>query len=214
VAAGEAFSGRFPFQAFYGMTIQRKEVLFYKGAQTIMFSEPLTEYLKTREDIQFERVSTACRRSYYGTWIVEDEKLYLTELEAFIKGYKKVGLAYVFPGQERVFAEWFTGELKIPTGKLLDHRHFHYYERNIVLTFQNGFLTEEGEEDNVGAYIKQQVRLREMRQEYEIREMVTAAGIYMPVKWLNLPDRDPVPPAASQKHLQKKKTLWEWLFKK
>ena len=53
--------------------------------------------------------STACWRQYIGTWEIKDGKLYLVDI---IGKYKKIG-------DEPIFADWFTGRLKIPMGEIV-----------------------------------------------------------------------------------------------
>jgi len=133
------------------MTTQFGERILYKGEETQMETRPLSEYLQTRDDIRFKSPSTACRRGYYGQWEIKDNKLYLIDLVAFLKDYEKVGLTYLFPGQDEVFANWFTGIISIPTGELLKDVHRGYgltYEKDILLHFKEGVLIKEEEVDN------------------------------------------------------------------
>ena len=67
-----------------------------------------------------------------GTWSIEGNRLYLIGLDTDDNG-KKVGLEYLFPRHEKVFADWFSGELRIPYGNLMKYVHQGYaslYERN------------------------------------------------------------------------------------
>lgn len=133
------------------MTAQFGEKLIYKGEELIMFSEPLNQYLMTREDIRFMSPMTACWRGYFGTWEVKNNKLFLVDLDAFTENREEVGLNYLFPEHEEVFANWFTGKVRIPTGELLEYEHMGYgstYENEIILQFQNGILISEKEINN------------------------------------------------------------------
>jgi hypothetical protein len=54
-----------------------------------------------------------------------------------------VGLADVFPGCDKVFAHWFTGELRCPQGAQLKYRHMGYgsvYEYDLLMEFKQGIL--------------------------------------------------------------------------
>lgn len=131
------------------MTAQIGERLRYKGKVYEMATEPLEAYLQTRHDIAFIMHSTACWRGYYGKWKISYGKLYLIGLKAYLEGYEEVGLDYLFPNQKEVFANWFTGEIRIPQGALLEYIHIGYasiYERNLFLVFKDGILLDQYEE--------------------------------------------------------------------
>ncbi len=137
------------------MTAQAGERLLYKGEETWMAAEPLNQYLQNRNDIKFVSPSTACWRGYYGQWEIKDRKLYLIELKAYLEGYREVGLDYLFPGQNIAFANWFSGKIRIPQGEMLDYVHMGYaslYERDLILVFENGLLTNEYIVDNEEEY--------------------------------------------------------------
>lgn len=150
------------------MTAQEGERLLYKGEETWMATEPLNQYLQNRNDIKFVSLSTACWRGYYGQWEIKDRKLYLIELQAYIKGYGEVGLDYLFPGQNTVFANWFSGKITIPQGEMLAYVHMGYasiYERDLILEIKNGELINEYVVQNEEEFQK---RLKDMeRREIE-----------------------------------------------
>lgn len=57
---------------------------------------------------------------------------------------KKVDIQTLFPGEESVFAGWFTGTIRIKQGKLLKYIHAGYesvYEEDLFLHFCEGILT-------------------------------------------------------------------------
>lgn len=77
--------------------------------------------------------STACWREYIGSWSIRRGKFYLTNIE----GRFRLG------GKEAIFADWVTGELRIPKGKMLDYIHIGFdsvYEDEIVLTVEQGVV--------------------------------------------------------------------------
>ncbi len=79
--------------------------------------------------------STACWREYIGSWSIRRGKLYLTKLEG----------RYSLEGKDTLFADWFTGELRIITGKLLEYVHSGFnsvYEQEIILTLEQGVVKE------------------------------------------------------------------------
>ena len=128
------------------MTAQVSELLIYGDKTIPLFTNPLSLFL-TNNRISFESPHTANWRGYVGTWqIFEDqgiERLYLVALSAH-KTYDEIlGLSDVFPGYERVFAHWFTGELRCPQGARLEYRHMGYasiYEYDLLMEFKQGVL--------------------------------------------------------------------------
>jgi len=142
------------------MTAQAPERLLYKGENTSMSTEPLNQYLRNRDDIEFVSKTTGCWRGYYGKWEIKDSKLYLVDLIAYIEGYKQVDLDYLFPKKKEVFANWFTGEVRIPTGEILEYVHMGYestFEKDIILQFQDGVMSSEKEIDNREEFKKKQL---------------------------------------------------------
>lgn len=148
------------------MTAQARERIIYKGEETRIASEPLNEYLKNINDIKFVSNSSACWRGYFGQWEIKDNNLFLIGLKAYIEDYKEVGLDYLFPGQDSVFANWFSGKIRIPQGEMLDYVHMGYaslYERDLFLVFEKGVLIKEYLVDNEEEYqrrIKERERLK------------------------------------------------------
>ena len=133
------------------MTAQIRDLLKYKEEKMVLSDEPLKQYLKTRDDIEFIYKSTAWWRGYLCKWEIRDNKLYLVYLLGFIEGNKQVDLSYVFPGKKEVFADWYTGELRVPIGELLKYVHLGYeskFERDLFLKFKDGVLISEREIDN------------------------------------------------------------------
>ena len=118
------------------MTLQIREKLTYNGEVYEMFDEPLRSYLYKYDIERLNRTqtifSTNCWRGYVGHWAIEDDKLYLVELDYF-EFSPRIGLENLFPGKQKVFAEWFSGsisttldekymylEFKIEKGKLIE----------------------------------------------------------------------------------------------
>jgi len=87
-------------------------------------------------------MSSACWRGYVATWGIVDQKLFLTAVNIG----KRNALSVLFPGQESVLADWYSGTLLVPTGKLKTYVHMAYsstYERYALLTVREGFLVRE-----------------------------------------------------------------------
>jgi hypothetical protein len=126
------------------MTAQAGDHIHYQGEELTMATEPLEQYLCRLENRPVFRVfSTACWRGYQASWTVREGKLWLTGLTGYIKDYEMVGMDFLFPDRSEVFAEWFTGTIRIPHGKLLMYVHMEYssvYENEIFLEFEKGNL--------------------------------------------------------------------------
>jgi hypothetical protein len=127
------------------MTAQVSETLTYHGKEIMMFSNPLDLYLR-ESGLNFVSPSTANWRGYEGTWEIKFfegvERLYLVGLVAY-KSYDRVlGLADLFPEfPTGVFAHWFSGEIRLPQGDLLEYVHGGYasqYEFDLFMEFKKG----------------------------------------------------------------------------
>jgi hypothetical protein len=77
--------------------------------------------------------STACWRQYIGTWEIRDERLFLRGLRG--------RLALV--GEEPLFADWFSGTLRIPRAEQLLTGHMDSaspYEQELLLSLRRGVV--------------------------------------------------------------------------
>jgi hypothetical protein len=130
------------------MTAQVSEKLLYEGKAISLCTEPLALYLK-QNGIEFQSPHTANWRGYVGTWEVIEaegaERLYLIGIKAH-KDYETIlTLPDLFPGFDKVFAHWFTGELRCPQGELLNYVHGGYastYEYDLMMEFKQGVLVQ------------------------------------------------------------------------
>lgn len=139
------------------MTAQSPEIIYIDGKEERMAAEPLAPYLISNPQFQFKYSNTACWRGYYGTWVLEDERLYLVELEGNIEGaddtWEPVDIRYLFPDEEKVFTHWFTGIIKIEKDNLLEYVHMGYaskYEQDLFLVFEQGIKVDQYFFDNRG----------------------------------------------------------------
>ena len=136
------------------MTAQIKDILNYDSKKYFLASEPLQPFLAQHNNITFYGYSTACIRGYLAIWEIRDKKLFLVGLHAkIIKENKKikVGVDYLFPGKSEIFACWFNGVVRIPTGKLLKYIHLGYqsiFEKDLFLNFKDGILLGETIKEN------------------------------------------------------------------
>ncbi len=138
------------------MTVQISEILIYNGAEYQLESVPLEPYLE-KHNIIFGATNSACWRGYIGHWLIEDGCLYLTNLSANLANNnsglegEKAGMDYLFPGQNKVLAEWFSGELHIPHGRMIPCVHGwreYYHEKELIIEFVNGKCVSSRDIDN------------------------------------------------------------------
>ena len=125
------------------MTIQAGDILSYNGEKITIVTEPLKPYLESRSDISFIFKSTALVRGYIGTWKIKNKKLFLVSLIGFIENKERVDLNYLFPNKKEVFADWFSGQIRIPEGNLVKKINIGYasvFERDRMLKFNKGIL--------------------------------------------------------------------------
>ena len=81
----------------------------------------------------------------------------------------------LFPGEEKTFAEWYTGKLRIPHGELLEYVHHAYasvYEKELLLRFLHGKLLGGSEKDNRIEYEKKLAREKRFMQEKENKKVM------------------------------------------
>lgn len=125
------------------------------GKDTVaIFSNPLEQYFEkigNRELIGFKGCgSTACWRGYMAIWELKNDSLFLIAITSCHKGEwcqdaKDADLQKMF-GSDYVFADWFTGTIMVPQGKLVQYFHIGYasiYERELHISFKNGLQTKE-----------------------------------------------------------------------
>lgn len=124
------------------MTAQVHEKLQYNGEESSMaFCPPLPENhprIIQLEDDEIERTdsiifSTACWRQYIGEWEIKDGKFYLVNI---LGRYKMVG-------NTPIFADWFSGVIVIPRGKMLRYVHMGFasvFEEEIHVEIKQGIV--------------------------------------------------------------------------
>lgn len=85
--------------------------------------------------------STACWRGYIGTWAIVGERFFLVKLVGRLR----------LVGDEPLFADWFTGTLRVPTGKLIHYVHGGFesvYEGELHIRVERGVVVGRRTVDN------------------------------------------------------------------
>lgn len=135
------------------MTAQAHEKLIYEGEVHGMCTEPLSDFVNQGGKLpHFLEYCSALWRGYIGTWEVAGKRLYLVGVDGTLLGGKQASLEDLFPGYpDRVFAHWFSGEVRLPKGELVNYVHMGYgstFERDLFLYFKKGCLTGVEEKQN------------------------------------------------------------------
>lgn len=127
------------------MTAQIPETLLYNGDRLAMCDEPLAVYFELiGQSPPFRAMSSANWRGYFGTWEIKEDRLYLVDLEGTLKTGEEVNLQFFFKDfPERVFAHWFSGQIRVTKGKLLKYVHAGYaskYEQDLFIDVYRGLI--------------------------------------------------------------------------
>ena len=141
------------FPLFVFATAQQGDILLLKGKQYFIYTNPLRAYLEKNPGKlpKSQVISSSNWRGYVATWGVKDDRFVLTDIgilqpvhkpgEAVFSTELRSVMLEMFPGQKEVVADWFTGHVIVPDGKLVNYVHMGYastYEKYIILTVKNG----------------------------------------------------------------------------
>ena len=124
------------------MTTPFREHLIYKGEDYYLFPKSSSTQFDD-EDI----LLISYYPGYRGDWMIEDNRLYLIDLHAFIRN-EEVGLEYLFPDEDKVFADWISGEICLFQNKMTG-KAFPRPEKTLLLKIKDGLIMEGWEIDSV-----------------------------------------------------------------
>lgn len=133
------------------MTAQIPEQLLLRGERRAMFSHPLEAGLRDSPITnRLRATSSANWRRYVGSWAIQADRLYLLGVDARWLSGERVTLDQLFPDpQWPLLATWFSGDLELPEGELVEYVHVGYgsiYEGRRILRVESGCLVGEREE--------------------------------------------------------------------
>lgn len=132
------------------MTAQVHEKLIYEGEELSMaFCPPLPlddPRIRILDKEEYDRsnplvFSTACWRGYIGTWEIKDGKFYLIDLTG----------RYAMAEEELIYADWFSGVIRIPKGDLLHYVHMGFgsvFEKELHIKIKKGLVVKSKTIDN------------------------------------------------------------------
>ncbi len=144
---------------FASATAQFGDRLIYDNDTLVIFSNPLEQYWRGSENRtlngrELSWNSTACYRGYIATWKIENDSLFLLELQdVSLEGESSMfGLAESVEnfdlisefGTNRVYANWFTGEIRSQRGSMLSYIHDGYgsiFEKEKRINLVNGVVS-------------------------------------------------------------------------
>lgn len=139
------------------MTAQESDKLNYKRVDYSLFSDPLSQYFEKHGfKYGLRAPHTANWRGYTADWIIADNTLILVGFNGHLaeedpKFGRKIGMEmFGLSSDQRMNATWFTGELRVQDGRMLEYVHAGWgsiYEREIVLTIEDGRLVDEAVKD-------------------------------------------------------------------
>ena len=161
--------------AFGFATEQIPDILIWKNDTISLHSNPLGSYSKL-DDLnlfgdQDARYSTACWRGYIAEWKIINSKLYLSNIYSCDYFYSenkiKANLKKLFPTEydnEMVLANWYSGKLSVPNGKLIN-KELKIYASEWILSLKKGKVIEEkkfyNSESHISIYTKNQDSLND-----------------------------------------------------
>jgi hypothetical protein len=138
------------------MTAQDPDRIRYQRRVYDLSSEPLEDYFNEHrpKPESFAGICSACWRGYMARWSIRKGKLYLDRIQPYLDGDAREDesqddtyhrhMAEIFPNTPSpIFADWFTGELILVSGKIIEYVHLPYataYENEIVIQIHRGNL--------------------------------------------------------------------------
>ncbi len=122
------------------------------GEEQALTALPLEPYLKVstnydlfKRQVRQDAYCTALWRNYVGHWAIQNRQLYLTKLETEAcseKTKKDISLTALFPDRSQpILADWYSGDLVLPQGKMLEYVHMGYasrYEKYLIVKVVEG----------------------------------------------------------------------------
>jgi hypothetical protein len=128
------------------MTEQIPDTIRLAGRELPMHSFPLDAWFAhSGRRSPFNSEDSHHWRGYIATWEMHADRLYLVKLRSHLADGRTGNLGDLFPGfPDRVFAHWYSGELRIPQGKEIGYIHAGFgpiHESTLCLAVRKGVVT-------------------------------------------------------------------------
>jgi len=137
-------------------TSQFPDRIIYKGEKYALNCNPLEDFFNNNLGKRPNKGSfcTGLLRGYVGTFEISDNQLLLKDIEIIVPDtlnkktdVKSVSvIKEIFPTQDIINVDWFSGLLVIPYGKVVNYVHMGYastYENYYLLEINKGKLIKE-----------------------------------------------------------------------
>jgi hypothetical protein len=124
----------------------------YEGADYGLAATPLEAFFKANPEKRpnFKSFNSGCMRGYVAKWEVRTGKLYLVGMEMLRA--TEATFKSIFPDAGGgIFADWVSGELACPYGKMLRYDHAGFarkMERELILAVEAGKVVSTRTKDN------------------------------------------------------------------
>lgn len=139
------------------MSAQARDTILINGVRYFFFGSPMFDYWDTnRNKPKLLSFNTGLQRGFFASWEIHETKLYLIDFygehysirpkRGFVRE-KNYSLSDLFPDQQRVFADWYSGELQIPIGKQVGYSHSFIgtiLETSTTISIQKGIVKDSG----------------------------------------------------------------------
>jgi hypothetical protein len=134
-------------------TAQLPDLLLLDGEELKLHTQPISPLLESDPKLRGRllehgnQIRTVCSASWIGlraTWTISDGELFLVKLVSNPCSSSPTNIPLSKISGKRnapVFASWFSGELIVPQGKLVEHVHMGFasrYERYLVINVEEG----------------------------------------------------------------------------
>lgn len=93
--------------------------------------------------------------------------MYLIEIDTHLSYEHAIGFETFFPGKKEVFADWFTGDLRLPDGEDLEYIHHGYggdHERDIIISMEAGNVTSTKVIDNLPEFERREKQAEDLKE--------------------------------------------------
>ncbi|WP_405397844.1 hypothetical protein [Maribacter sp. Asnod2-G09] len=132
------------------VSAQYPDKLMYEGNVYDLHTNPLERYFEKHQDKKPEQVSSALWRGYVAYFEIIENQLLVTDITTPVyeeNGETKWVSIYtnIFPNNEKVIIDWYSGILTLPYGEIVNYVNQGYastYSNYNLLEIKNGCFTE------------------------------------------------------------------------